>query len=182
MVRVGRTLAVGEVKCTIRPTSAWDRHNIDRTLKNASDQARRKASFVATNLAEALVRCGWGGMPIDSVIPFVLTNQPCMAGLSSTEVPVVDRLILERYLCEGSLPVGVVASREGIHSARTIRFYESQAKAGSRLANYLKSPPQLEIFRKMMLMRERPLQLAGGGRPALVAVSWAAVAIDDGPA
>ena len=145
----GSTVLVGEAKCTLYPARASEFHNYFRTLEGAARQASRKAAGFKTQANEFWQRIAKVPPPEETrVVPFVLTNLSFGVGMSFSDVPVVDLLILERFLGDGFLERFVQFEPSGKHKAgQTLKFYNSAQEAEDVVTRYLMDPPQLEHFR-----------------------------------
>ncbi len=159
MARIGNTVLVGESKCSLIPTNAHDYARFVSLLANAAEQVGRKAAAIRGEAKLFLQQIGWKQLSESLiVIPFVITNQPVGVGHQFDGVPVVDRLILERYFNEGELLQGVLRAGTTILStAQTLRFYSTPEEAERNVASYLNDPPQLRIARANVLTEPMPL-------------------------
>jgi hypothetical protein len=146
LFRVGRTVVVGEVKCSVYPTDPYMLAKYEERLKEATGQAARKAAFLSAHLDTLIDATGWNdlrGAPIE-LVPIAVSNLSLGPGYVAGGVHVTDRLILARYLGEGYVAQNATWSADRFESVgRVVRFYESPAEAETKLATYLRNPPQV---------------------------------------
>jgi hypothetical protein len=158
LARIGNTVLVGEAKCSLIPTNAHDYARFVELLADAADQAARKADCIEREASSFLKQISWGAQEPLRVLPFVITNQAQGVGYQFGAVPVVDRLILERYFNEAELQQGVLrAGTKILSTAKTIRFYATPDEAEQNVESYLSDPPQLAIPRANVITEGVPL-------------------------
>jgi hypothetical protein len=163
---LGNTVIVAECKCTTTPATAVERSNYFAVLHDAADQVSRKIAYASTHVDELSVATGWT-LNNPRFVGIVVTDQEVGVGQLITGVPVVDCLILTKYLHEGFLEHGVLFEDDGTKRVmRTIAFYESADDAEGKLMDYLLAPPQLWTALRSAKIRESPLLVAPGERPA----------------
>lgn len=149
VARVGSTLIVGEVKCSILPTEPMEVYRyFDDRLRTGAAQAARKARFARANFDAFISQAGFTEVGEEAdVIPLVLTNLALGVGMSFDEVPVVDLLILRRFIDEGAVGHNGYLNQDGemvVESEE--RLYASEAEAATALKEYLRNPPQLRQY------------------------------------
>jgi len=164
LLRIGSVVAVGEAKCTIRPTSPLEWHRTEQLVAGAAAQADRKAGCVRNNWSAIAEACGWDLSPPSDVVPFVVTNQPGVSGEEVGGVPVVDHLILKRFFCDGHVESMATFSPDGTYTATRTKLYDSADEASRRLREYLREPPQVQLFEGRVALVEHELPLAALGR------------------
>ena len=157
VVRIGSTVLLGEVKCSITPTAPMEFHNYNKVLDSAADQILRKSAFVKRHWSELVAVTGWEIPETSRVIEVIVTNQPYGAGRTVRGVPVIDQLILNRYFDEGRLQQWVRLEPEAILSAdKETIFYSSLEEAEENLLGYLMDPPQTSEVRRFLKPRISP--------------------------
>lgn len=170
VVRVNGHVLVGEVKCRLYPSddpNGWT--SLAKTIREGSEQARRKALFVAANREALLAATGWDPAALPSpvpVVPVVVVNLPDGAGMTETDVPVVDSSILAQFFSPGHLRVNVRRRGRGpAYGGETIPFYGDDTSAGAALGAYLLDPPQLAVYRPHLRVEDYPISINGAPRP-----------------
>lgn len=145
---IGTTICVGETKCLLRPGTAHERFQYDERIREAAGQVRRKAAHIKDNL-DWLLRAY--NVPIDpkasvNIVPCVILNSSVGALRIVQEIPIVDTYIIGRYLSKGYGIMNATTNKES--SGIRISFYGDAAQAASNLAEYLKNPPHLRVYRE----------------------------------
>ncbi|MHA2198198.1 MAG: hypothetical protein ACXABO_21640 [Promethearchaeota archaeon] len=163
VIRLNNTLLIGEMKCHIFPVEPLDFHNYFATLKDAIVQIRRKEDAVKGNIDTfiKLIRLE-KELTVDkiTVIPFVFSNQPFGVGFPIENIAIVDRYILFRYFDAGFHERFVTFDQDGNKSVGDKQyFYESEHEAENNIANYLLNPPQIEMLRKHVTIKNYPFPL-----------------------
>jgi hypothetical protein len=151
LVKIGRTILVGEVKTLSFPLRALGIYNNLEEIRTACGQAARKAKAVAECIAEVLELTGFGPRTDTEnwrVVPFVVSNQAIGVGSSFDDVPVVDRMILESYLGQGGYfptarlgPGGTIADKGPF-----VSYYDDDTQAEERVEEYLQNPPAVRRY------------------------------------
>lgn len=154
VARIGNTIMVGEVKCTILPTEPIEVHRYfnDRLSLGAS-QAARKAEFAKANFDAFVSEAGFTEIAeVDAeIIPIVLTNLTLGVGLPVDGVPIVDLLILGRFIDDGVVGHNVYFNDDGERVVEyEERLYASEAEAAANLKEYLRNPPQLRQYKAQL--------------------------------
>jgi hypothetical protein len=163
---IGNTVLIGESKCTLAPATAVERSNYYGILHDAVEQVTRKIAHARTNLAELESKTGWR-FDNPKFVGVVITDQELGVGQLINGIPVVDDLILARYLQEGELEHGVIFTDDGAKQViQTAQFYTSPNEAEQNLEGYLSAPPQLRLALRFVIVTETPLLTAPGGKPA----------------
>lgn len=154
VARVGSTIIVGEVKCSILPTEPIEVHRyFDDRLRSGATQAARKAEFVKANFDAFVSQAGFTEVREEDadIIPVVLTNLALGVGMSFGGVPVVDLLILRRFVDEGVVGHNGYLNQDGevvVESEEPL--YASEAEAETALKEYLRDPPQLRQYKEQL--------------------------------
>jgi hypothetical protein len=149
------TVLVGEAKCFLRPATSheWFRHN-DK-LHDAAVQAKRKASWIAQNREWFEVATGHRvTASAFKVLPCVVVNSPRSALRTIEGVPVVDRYILIRYFRIGHGTL--FENHRNAHRGERVLFYRNSSEAADTLADYLRDPAHLRIYRESVGFSNRP--------------------------
>lgn len=146
---IGKRVILGEIKCSITPTEPIDYFNNRSVITGAVAQIRRKSAFVERNRAsfsKALAKRGVS-IPDDfRLTRVVVVNNPIYVGRVVDDVPVVDLLVLERYV-EGFFVETARVDKDGTLSAdHTLGFYETVDEAEDHLERYLTGLPQLRLM------------------------------------
>ncbi|MBP7705027.1 MAG: hypothetical protein KA105_07050 [Caulobacter sp.] len=148
LIRIGKTILVGEVKCFLVPAESSERFNYRKKLELAAEQAKRKAEWVKNNrtsLSEALP-----GADSDddlSILPIVVVNQATGSGQSIDGCVVTDAHFLKLYLSDGSFASGGaidLATKKPKFSY--VRMYTNSDTAEKNLLQTLSNPPGLTPF------------------------------------
>jgi hypothetical protein len=129
-------------------------------MASAVKQIQRKAAALRKTAVEFyLSLTGKAPTAELKVIPFVLTNLTFGAGIQFEEVPVVDLLILSKYLRDGSMEkFRLVDNKSDESGGYRIYFYDSEAEAEQRVEIYLNDPPQLWHFHDSIVPQENPIE------------------------
>lgn len=156
---IGSLVLIGEVKCSLFPTSPIEFHNFFDLIDSAVLQAKRKANFVQNNLF-ALFQTLNIEIPENEehlkVFPIVITNLPYGSGFPVNEVPITDLRILIRYI-KGHQNFFISTASNGDDKATKMVFYNSVEEAEDNIINFLKSPPTIKLFMKMLDREVMPL-------------------------
>jgi hypothetical protein len=176
VARIGTTVIIGEVKCSIQPTEPMEEHRyFDTRLRSGAAQAARKAGFVRTNLNTFANQAGFTDIREEdaSVIPIVLTNLALGVGHSFYDVPVVDLWILRRFIAEGVVIHDARLDRNGnLVEGREEQLYASEEEAEATLKGYLDNPPQLKRYKAQLSPEPMPiLSMSENDKPA-VFIDW----------
>lgn len=101
ILRIGKTVIVGEVKCIVSVDSPISYYRTLKILEKASGQAIRKTEFVKVNLNAIFDKLGWAFDRESkySVHPIVVNSNQMCSGISLFNVPICDNKIL-RILSE----------------------------------------------------------------------------------
>lgn len=169
LARLGRTVIVGEVKCSVFPSEPWEVHNYYEVLKAAAEQAQRKTILAASGLPELRKLPGFANLPEDAIfLPLVITNLTLGSGHQFSGVPVSDMLILRRYFEEGHLETfGYIDSQGNRIVGKDVQFYSDEDDAEAQLKMYFHNPPQVTIFNRYLDIRSHPLlKLSDDDHPA----------------
>ncbi|WP_141715800.1 hypothetical protein [Burkholderia ubonensis] len=149
VVVFGKTVVLGEVKCSITPTEPVDYFKNRKTISGAVAQIKKKSAFVEQNRFAFVKALAKRGMPISEdfrLIPLVVVNNPIYVGRVVDDVAVVDLLVLERYMA-GFLIEGARFDCGGNMVAdHELIFYNDLDEAQLHFESYLTGLPQLRLF------------------------------------
>lgn len=150
---IGAKVLIGEIKCSIYPTSPIEIYHYFKVLQRATEQVKRKVQFVEADLDNLLSGLGLSDSMDPSqltVYPMVVTNLPLGVGIPVKHVPIVDLRILRRYI-EGYQKFFVETSVKGEERThQLVQYYDSEAEAEKNVIEYLKAPPLISIFTKLL--------------------------------
>lgn len=154
---LGNTVLLGEVKCLYLPTEPIECRNYYDNLDHAAAQIRRKATFAQAHVDVLVNRLRLPNVP-SAVVPFVLSNQPFGVGFDRDGIPVTDIPSLTCYLEWGCLKHGVVQNvKTGMSPPLSeTKFYDTEAEAAARIANYLHCPPHIMAYTKSVRLGQYP--------------------------
>lgn len=153
---LGNTILIGEAKCILFPASSLEYHNYFNVLEGKAAQAKRKAKAAIRNKQVLLKLLGIENQVNESqvnVIPFVLINQVLGTGFVINEVPVVDMLILTRYLDGRWMKMGRFEDSEAVSNDITY-FFETETEASDRIGSYLEDPPQINLYKDATKLKD----------------------------
>lgn len=166
VVLIGNTVLVAECKSTQAPGTAVERANYSEVLHGASEQVLRKVNHARDHVEELANATGWDLTKPDFV-PVIITDQRLGVGRLIDGVPVVDDLILTRFLREGFIERGVVIDADGTKNVlKKVYFYENEADAEAKLKTYLAAPPQLQAAWSAAKVTEMQLLVGREDKPA----------------
>jgi len=174
---LGKIVFIGEIKCSIVPTEPTDYFNNREIIKGAVSQAKRKSSCAKRFPKEFRRKLAQSGIkiPEDFIIePIVIVNSAIHSGYPIDNVPVVDLLIIERYL-EGRLVERAMTSPDGkVKEEYVLSLYENIDSAQDNFVNYLNSPPQLRHIKNNVRPREInfPLKMIDPSFPDIRYISY----------
>ncbi len=160
VLRMANTVLFCEAKCQVFPTGPMEYQHYFETLRGAARQILRKVEFARSNPEEAIKQLGFSeDVEARKAVftPAVLTNQSLGVGFPIDGVPIVDDLILTRYL-DGKWETGVVfADGQKKSVAKTVQFYESEDEASEKIGDYLSNPPQINFLTQYVQPRAFPI-------------------------
>lgn len=148
VLRVGATVLVAEIKCTVRPSTPIAEHRYAQVLGDAATQARRKAGFVQEHYQVVARELDWRpDRPEEpDVQPLVITNLPLGLGRRLEGVPVVDLTSFAAFLSRGVVRRGVVLDGGKETGGERVPLVPGGGSEDKALARFLESPPQLDAF------------------------------------
>lgn len=164
LVRIGATVLVCEVKCSLVPMDdVVADMNYRATLAGGARQATRKARFLDGNRDRAALVVGATAEPKRlRFVPVLITNVDAGVGQAVEGVPVTDASLLRQYLQYGfflrNVAVGLGSTRGGERHP----FYDDDADAEARVSDYLRDPPQLTAFEPLLRDVEMDMATVAG--------------------
>lgn len=163
LIKVGRTILVGEVKTLRFPVRALGVYNNISEISDACGQAARKAKAVAESIVEVLQITGFrsdADKELWKVLPFVVSNQAIGVGSSFDGIAIVDRQILDSYLGQGGYypaarlgPGGVIINKGQFHP-----YYDNDLEAEERVEDYLRNPPSVCRYEHFCELHRLPFE------------------------
>lgn len=143
--RLGSSFLIVEAKALTFGTDCQDYQNIKKRMVKSDIRRKRQAFIDDFDKFRLLNLPKWNGkFDPKKVHSCYLVSVPQMVGSSINGVPVIDMNILERYFLMGGIDVVKTGDPDYLHSA----FYKNIEEAELYLSEYLKSPRQLNIYRK----------------------------------
>lgn len=146
ILRIGRTIVVGEVKCFVAPTESMERYNYITHLEHAAEQAVRKMNWLKDNfesVAEALsVQRPSSDL---NFLPMVILNQRMGSGLKVGGAIVTDSILWNLYFTDHRYNSGAAITKSKKVLTYTT-FYNSQHEAEASLEMTFLRPPPLVPF------------------------------------
>ncbi|HET9640595.1 MAG TPA: hypothetical protein VFP12_15455 [Allosphingosinicella sp.] len=170
LIRIGRSLIVGEVKCFVSPSEPLEKHNYLRALARAVKQAASKRDWVAANLARVAQLMGCGNateVPSLTLHPLVVLNQGFGFGLVRDGVPIVDLHYLRLLLGDGSYQGETRFERDVGMFYHSVKLYDSLTSFERRLEALLGEPPPLQRYSAAVGWRRQPFPTSNG-RPFFI--------------
>jgi hypothetical protein len=109
-------------------------------MTEASEQARRKAAFVTSNLKDSMEQLGIKIKDASANIevhPLIITSSPLFAGWSWNEIAVSDWLIIYHFFVDGKLELLGYHNEDGelVHTMSET-FYKSSDEAERAVIGY----------------------------------------------
>ncbi len=145
LVRVGRTIMVGEIKCLLVPSEALERYHHLGKLEAAADQASRKAEWLRAN--REIFRTHLAGLPddLDGLVirPLVVLNNGIGLGAAYGDAVITDVTTLTVYLSGGQYSHSALIGPRGEFIPQLQTLYRSAAEGEARLFDTLADPPSL---------------------------------------
>lgn len=149
IVRIGRTLLVGEVKCFLFPSEPLERFNYLKNVEGAADQARDKAAWVDQNRAKVAALVGIADPAVAqelSIVPLVVTNHGLGLGLVLDGVTVTDLHYLTLLLGSGHYQGDTIFKRAVGTAHHNVLLYSDQADFEQRVGAIFADPPPLRRY------------------------------------
>ncbi|TDR44024.1 hypothetical protein DFR29_106170 [Tahibacter aquaticus] len=160
---IGNTVFVAEAKCILEPTDAKGMAMHRKTVLGAAEQVLRKVKSLDENRTAFIADARQFNMTLaeDFVVkPLVIVSTSTHVGVAALAVPVIDELILGRYL-DGELEDIAYQPSDPASSKRLkTLFYSNATEAEDQASNYFASPPQLQRFVEGLRKRLVPLYAA----------------------
>ncbi len=149
LIQLDTILIVGEIKFWLVPADPFERFNYFRKLKSASEQARRKASFVHANpdVAAKALRITETEVRSLKIVPLVVANQGFGFALDIDGCRITDSGFLLNYLGAASLVTGMaIDPASGRQVQNTTELYRSEREAAKQFETAFAKPSVLGRF------------------------------------
>jgi hypothetical protein len=148
VIRLGRTIIVGEIKCLIIPSESLERYNHIGKIEAAADQAIRKSQWLQKNASALEASIGKLPCAIEDLrfVPLVILNNGIGIGLDIDGCIVTDAGFLQLFFGSGSYTSSAVFDFDGRQIEQSQTLYDSQSAAERDLIDVFSSPPGLAKF------------------------------------
>jgi len=145
VVRVGKTVLVGEIKCLVVPSESAERFDHIGKLEGAAEQARRKSVWLSEHLETLAGAIG----PVPdglSFQPIIVLNHGVGLGLDLDGVLVTDFQFLNLFLGSPEYISSSLVTPNGEMVPDLTTLYRGADEAEGRFAEIFRAPPVLEKF------------------------------------
>lgn len=145
LVCFGKTLIVGEVKCSSHPADPNEIGERERLIDEAASQVKEQVEWLARNWHEFTARVR---LPLQSnfddqiIIPAVIVDGCYGAGFPIVDVPVLDGGELRHFIGNRTWP----AADTGIPATSLVPLYEDPTTAEVNLRAFLEQPPSIMLY------------------------------------
>jgi len=148
LLRFGRYLIVGEIKCFVFPTDPVDHFNYLKKIEGAAQQAVRKSDWLHQNPDVAAHELNMSVKDIGQLelLPMVIVNQGFGSSLVIDGCHITDADFFYNYVSGGSYGTGAYSSKDSLLIGETTQFYNSEEEAENRLLQMLEAPPVLTRY------------------------------------
>jgi hypothetical protein len=149
VVQFASLLLVGEVKCLLFPADPRERYNFLKKLKDAAEQAKRKAKALAcrTDIAARVLGIPESKVKELRVLPIVVMNQGFGMSLAFDDCVVTDAKFLKLYLSSGRYLSEAAFSRvDGKWADAQSYLYHNTVEATDNFERSMRTPPPLYRF------------------------------------
>jgi hypothetical protein len=165
LMRLGKLLIVGEVKCLLAPVESMEHFNYLSKLNDAGDQAVRKAKWILENLDVAADLLQLTSTEIKELrpIPIVVLNQGSGFGLLASGARVVDFHYLRLYLTDGEYATGTAfnfAEKRAMSQFHVL--YKNEGEAEARFEETMADPPTIVRFKKSAVWHRTKFPMSNG--------------------
>ena len=142
LMRLGRTLIVGESKSIVTTDSSISHFRTIGVIAGAKEQVLRKAEFVRQNMKEIFSSIDWQYEPLQKyeILPLIFVSNKIHSGFPYEDVQVTDEILLAKYLSGQEIPL---LSDTNSRSIAWFDLYETESEAVANLDLYLSAPPQI---------------------------------------
>ncbi|WP_448227508.1 hypothetical protein [Pseudoxanthomonas mexicana] len=157
---IGNTVFIAEAKCIVEPTDARSMAFHKKTVHGAASQAARKAQAISESRAEFVLAMANAQIHVTEdfkVVPLVVVSTTTHVGVPVNDIPVIDSLILNRFLIGELEDVAVNLGDLSVHKRVKTVLYTTAQEAEDRASRYFSSPPQLDRFFKGIRERSVPI-------------------------
>lgn len=157
---VGARVFVIEAKCILEPTDAGSSGTHRAAVVGAAAQAKRRVALIEEfkeHFIEDVKRFGWT-LPADfRIYPLVAVSTWAHVGVSASNVPVIDELVLQRFFAGKFTRLGLQFADMSVEQEIDEVFYASAEEAEATVALYFEAPPQLQQYTKNLVLTTVPL-------------------------
>jgi hypothetical protein len=171
IVRVGRTLLIGEVKCFVFPSEPLERFNYLKNVESAVQQAKNKAAWVdqnRTHVAQLVGVTDESEAKALKIVPVIITNHGLCLGLEIEGVTVSDLHYLELLMGCGHYQGDTMFKREMGTVHQNVILYSSQADFEQRVAELFANPPPLNRYQGKIEWQRVPFMTSDNSAFALL--------------
>lgn len=167
LVRIGKTLLVGEVKCFVFPSEPLERYNYLKSVEGAAQQAKAKAAWIHQNRETVGALVGVAdpaaAQALD-VVPLVVTNHGFGLGLTIDGVTITDLHYLN-LLMESGHYQGDARFEKGVGMLyQDVALYLDQADFEARVDELFANPPPLKRYEGKIGWQRVPFETRDGSR------------------
>ncbi|NHF64525.1 hypothetical protein [Xanthomonas hortorum] len=157
---IGDTVFIAEAKCVVEPTDAKSMAFHRKTVHGAANQVARKTKAIFENRSEFVLAMAREKIQLKEdfkVISLVVVSTATHVGVPVNDIPVIDDLILKRFLIGELEDVAVDLGDLSVHERVKTMLYATAQEAEDRASRYFQSPPQLSRFFKGIRKRAVPI-------------------------
>ena len=153
------------MKCRLSPADPRERHNYIRKLREAVDQAKRKAALLDRRrdfVSQSLKISGERPKEL-RIIPLVVMNQGFGASLEIDGCRIIDFRFLRIYLGSGEhVSDGAIDPMTGHVGFSTSVLYSNQEEAERLFEKFMAEPPVLQRLLNRMQASACPFKMPSG--------------------
>lgn len=162
VLRVGKTVLVGEIKCLVVPSESAERFDHIGKLEDAAQQARRKSAWISER--PEILEASLGPVPDQLKFqPIIVLNHGVGLGLNLDGVLVTDFHFLNLFLGSPEYLSSSLIAPNGEMVPDWTTLYSSPEEAEERLSEIFQAPPVLEKFIRGVRFRQDQLPSTNGG-------------------
>lgn len=157
---VGNTVFVGECKCILEPTDAKSIAMHRKTVFEAAEQVQLRVESIRAHRERFAQQVKAFGLELSGdfeVLPLVVVSTTAHVGVPVGDVPVIDILILTRFIDGFIENVAVFGEERTVARQQITDLYRSADDAERVAAVYFSRPPQIVPYRAGLQPRLVPL-------------------------
>jgi hypothetical protein len=161
---IGNTVFVGECKCILEPTDAKSIAMHRKTVLEAAKQARLRVESICAHRDRFARQVSPFGLELTNdfdVVPLVVLSTTAHVGVPAAGVPVIDILILSRFLDGYIETVAVTGEERTVARQHETYLYADAGHAEAIAPSYFERPPQIVPYAAGVQPRVVPLHPAG---------------------